>query len=75
MGKTYRQDPSSPAYLKRQRHKGYRQLEESIEDYLPDYPMKHHNRIASAKNRIANPWDDKEISEYRGQEWHRNRED
>lgn len=73
MGKTYRKEPSSKAYMKRQAHINYRRLEENAEDSLSGYPTTKINRISSAQSRIANPWDDKVISDYRGQEWHRNK--
>lgn len=73
MGKTYRSQPSNPIYLKKQSHVNRRKLEESAADSLKEYPAKKHNRISSSKSRIANPWDDKVISDYRGQKWHRNR--
>jgi hypothetical protein len=73
MGKTVRASPSSGVYMKRQKHVNRRKVEESAEDSLSEYPSKKHNRISSAHSRIADPWDDKTITEYRGQDWHRNR--
>ena len=74
MGKTYRKQPSSGSYHKRQHHIGYRKLENSVEEEFGEYPaIKHHNRISSSKNRIPNLWDDEIISEYRGQDWYRDR--
>ena len=73
MGKTYRKQPSSKSLMKRQAHVGYRKLEESAEDNLQEYPHSKPNRIKSAQSRIANPWDDKVISDYRGQDWYRDK--
>lgn len=75
MGKTYRTEPSNKAYMKRQAHVGRRKLEEDAEDSLKGYPASKHNRISSARSRIAQPWDDATITEYRGQKWHRDRDD
>lgn len=73
MGKTYRKEPSSRALMKRQSHIGYRRLEETAEDVLSEYPHSKHNRISSAQSRIADPWDDQTVTDYRGQEWYRER--
>ncbi len=75
MGKTYRNEPSSKCYFKKQSHINRRKLEEDAEDTLQEYPHSRINRINLAKSRIANPWDDKVISHYRGQSWHRNNND
>jgi hypothetical protein len=73
MGKTYRSEPSNGTYHKRQKHVGHRRIEEETEEYLSEYPIHKANRIKSAKSRIPDPWDDKVVSEYRGQDWHRNK--
>ena len=75
MGKKYRKFPSSVGYMKQQKHIGYKRLEEEAEEFLHDIPHKKPNRIKSALNRIPDPWDDQLVSEFRGQEWHRNRND
>jgi len=64
MGKTYRSDPSSYVYMKKQKHAPRRRLEENAFDTLEEYPHKHHNRIGSANSHIADPWDDKIISSF-----------
>ena len=71
MSNTIRSQPSSGAYMRRQRHKQFRQAEEAAEDALSDVPNRHGNRIAARNARIADPWDDQIVSEYRGQIWHR----
>ena len=73
MGKTYRKEPSNKALMKRQAHVGYRKLEETAGDALSEYPHLKHNRINSAQSRIAQPWDDQKISDYRGQKWYRDK--
>jgi hypothetical protein len=75
MGKTYRKEPSSQMNHKQQKHIGYKRLEEEAEQYLHDIPHKKPNRIKSALNRIPDPWDDQTVSEFRGQNWYRNRND
>jgi hypothetical protein len=71
MGKTYRTEPSSKALMKRQAHVGYRKLEETAAEVLAEYPHPKPNRITSAHSRIADPWDDRIVSDYRGQKWYR----
>lgn len=74
MGKTYRKEPSNKALMmKCQTHVGYRRLEEAAKDDLSEYPHSKHNRISSAHSRIAQPWDDKTVTDYRGQKWYRDR--
>jgi hypothetical protein len=75
MGKTYRKEPSNQMNHKQQKHIGYKRLEEEAEQYLHDIPHKKPNRIKSALNRIPDPWDDQIVSEFRGQDWYRNRND
>ena len=68
MSHTIRSKPSSGLWMKQQRHIGYRRLELLALQELGDYAS---NRVKSALGRIANPWDDKIISYYRGQKWAR----
>ena len=57
--------------MRRQRHRQLRAGEEMAEDAMDDLPYRHGNRIAARNARIADPWDDEPVSEYRGQKWHR----
>lgn len=78
MSRTIRRKPSSGGYMRRMKHVGYRKCEElTLSHFHEDLfcgNVKPSNRHKSWKTRIPNPWDDKNVSHYRGQEWHRKQE-
>lgn len=73
MSRTLRTRPLSRCYMRRPRHRQQRALEEMTGQVLGGLPCRHRNRISSAGSRIADSWDDRVVSEYRGQRWHRDR--
>lgn len=70
MGKTIRTKPSSCCYFRNPKHINYKKLEESAKEQLKELGIVI-TKCYSFKNRIIDNWDDKFISYYRGQAWHK----
>ena len=70
MSKTIRTKPFSSCYLRSPKHINYKKLEESAKEQLKELGIVI-TKCCSFKNRIIDDWDDKFISYYRGQTWHK----
>lgn len=71
MSRTIRREPSSGSYMRRQHHIAYKRSEEASYFELTEECLKPSNRHKCYMTRIADPWNDKIISYYRGQKWDR----
>lgn len=71
MSDTIRRQPASPFYLRRLRHAPRLRGETMAADETFGLPARHHNRIASRHTQVSNPREDRTVSHFRGQDWHR----
>lgn len=74
MSRTYRKKPSSGAYFRRMASHRHLKTELSSSEALLEFEevAAHRNRSAAFRDRVANSRQDKVVSHYRGQSWHRN---